>query len=181
MNRWMRRILAVLQVGGGAVGLVFLTMSRPWTRELSRGFWFLLALYVCVFLFAIAAGLLLAEATRRGVRWSAVCQAIQIPTIVSSVLTYRFCFGACVTVGSFGTNWVAEPAIGTTSMLSIGQLVPVSPLMTTPGWGITLVALTAFLYLLRHLRKPSACEAPQKPSGPPERPIAETPGEDDGG
>lgn len=151
MNLWIRRILAVLEIGGGAVGLVVLTMSRPWTREASKGLWLLMALYVCVFLFAIAAGLLLAEGTRRGIRWSALCQALQIPVIVSSALTYRLFFAAHVTVGYFGTRWVVESGIGTTSLASIGQLMPVSPLMTAPGWGINLVALVAFLYLLWRL------------------------------
>jgi hypothetical protein len=146
-----------------------------------QGLWFFIALYVCLFLFTIVAGLLLAEGTRRGVRWSAVCQALQIPVIVSSVLTCRLWLGVHVTVGYFGTQWVVETGIGSASLVSIGRFISVSPLMTAPGWGINLVALIAFLYLLWHLYKPSASDAPHVPSETPSTPVAQTPGEDHGG
>jgi hypothetical protein len=153
MNRWMRRILVVLEVGGGTVGLVLLTLSRPWTREMAKGAWFLVALYVCLFLFTIAAGLLLSEGTRRGIKWSAVCQAIQIPVVISSALTYRFFFTTHLTVGSFGSTWVAEYGFGATFMLAGRQVPSFSPLTAGAGWGVNLIAIVAFLYLLWRLHR----------------------------
>lgn len=167
MNVWIRRILVVLEIGGGAVGLVFLAMSRPWTREAAKGVWFLSVLYVGLFLLTIAAGLLLAEGMRRGIKWSVACQAIQIPVIVSSALTYRFVFASHLTVGYFGSTWVVEPGIGTTAMLSGGPVTAVSPLMTGVGCGVNLVAVVALLYLLWNLRKTPATGAPSEVSGTP--------------
>jgi hypothetical protein len=153
MNAWIRRALVVLEVGGGFTGIVFLTAARPWAREPHGGWWLPFGLYAGLFLFAVMAGVLLAEGTRRGIKWSAICQALQVPVVVSSIVTCRFVCGLQITVGSCAGNWVVEGGIGATSFFSIGQAVSVGPHMSGPGFGINVAAACIFLYLLWQLRK----------------------------
>ncbi|NLZ07665.1 MAG: hypothetical protein GXY19_21040 [Phycisphaerae bacterium] len=156
MNRWMQRIVVVLEIGGGYMGFVMLVLSRPWAREAHSGWWFPFGVYVGLSVFAIAAGVLLAEGTRRGIKWSAICQVLQIPVVVSSILTYRFVCGLQITAGSWGQTWVVESGIGSTSLLVLGQAVPAGKLISAPGCGVNVVAVCVFLYLLWCLRKTPA-------------------------
>ncbi len=162
MNRWMRRIVAILEIGRGATGMVMLLAARPWAREGHSGWWFPFGVYVGLSVFAIAAGVLLAEGTRRGIKWSAVCQAFQIPVVVSSIVTYRFVCGLQITAGLWGRTWVVDSGIGSTSLLVLGQAVPAGKLISAPGYGVNVVAVCVFLYLLCRLWRTPAEQTQSK-------------------
>ena len=72
MHKIVRRILVILQVGGGFAGITFLVLSRPWAREAARGVWPALVVLVSLYSLGILAGVLLAEGQRRGIKLSAV-------------------------------------------------------------------------------------------------------------
>lgn len=162
MSLWVRRIVAVLEIGEGYMGLVLLLVTRPWAREAQRGWWFPFGVYVGLSVFAVVAGVLLAEGTRRGIKWSAICQALQIPVVVSSIVTYRFVFGHQITAGSWGQTWVVENRIGSTSLLVLGQAVPAGKSISAPGFGANVVAVCVFLYLLWRLWRTPAEQTQSK-------------------
>jgi len=99
MNRWIRRVLVVLEVGGGFAGISILLFSRQWNASVPVTVWTLSSLFALLFFFGIVAGLALMEAPKLGITLSAVYQALQTPAISSPVLTYSAFSGLEVRVG----------------------------------------------------------------------------------
>lgn len=94
MNRWIRRILIVLEVGGGFAGLVMILESLQRGANMPAHAVIGFAVFACVFLFGVVSGLALVDRPGIGIVLSAVYQAVQIPIVSSSWVAYRLHSGA---------------------------------------------------------------------------------------
>jgi len=174
VNRWMRRILAVLEIGSGFMGIVALLLAKPWTRGLSPGTFAVSLVFLCLALLGIAGGLLVAETNRLGLWLSLIYQMVQIPIISSAALTYQFLPGIQIIGGRFGDLRTILFQCKSNFTISIGQTPELS------GWGLNLSALFFFLYLAWLLGKRST---PATSSGasvmPTQTSLADSPGRGD--
>lgn len=144
MNVWVRRGISLLEIGGGAVGIV---ATAPFLFQPDRLKIVLGMVALTYYLFGIGAGLLLAESNPKGLVSSKIYQFIQIPLVSSSFIGYSIASGAymCLIVDKTGID--IRGFLGSSLDLSI--LHPDSP------WaiGINLVGLAAFLLLRKSGKK----------------------------
>lgn len=89
---WWLRAIAVLEVAGGVFGLFAVTGGR----STSSGIFLLLG--SVLFIFSIVAGVLLWRGGDRGLKLSAIVQALQIVNLSSPLFTYAFGAGLSVTI-----------------------------------------------------------------------------------
>lgn len=100
MNKWVRHIMIVLEVGGGFTGLSLMLGSLKSAMNMPAHAVIGLSLFACVFLFGIVSGLALANRLRIGIVLSAVYQAVQVPIVSSSSVAYKLFSGAQI-----GLQW----------------------------------------------------------------------------
>ena len=100
MNRWVRRILIVLEIGGGFTGLSLTLASLESAMNMPAHAVVGLGLFACVFLFGIVSGLALADRLGIGIVLSAIYQTLQIPIVSSSSVSYKLFSGVQV-----GLQW----------------------------------------------------------------------------
>ncbi len=141
MNRWMRRIVAVLEIGGGFMGILALLVAKPWAKDFSLGTVITLLVFLCLVLLGLAAGLLVAERREPGLWLSLLYQVVQIPMIVSAAVTYQFLPGIQIVAGRFGDFHGVLFQCQSKFAFFIGRVPDAS------GWGLNLSALFFFLYL----------------------------------
>jgi hypothetical protein len=141
MNRWMRRIVAVLEIGGSFMGILALLLAKPWARGLSPGTMTVLLVFLCLGLLGLAAGLLVAEGRRLGLWLSLLYQMVQIPVIVSAAVTYQFLPGIQIVAGRFGDFHGVLFQCQSRLTFFIGRVPDAS------SCGLNLSALFFFLYL----------------------------------
>jgi len=154
MNRLIKYFLIVTEIGGGFMGLVFLLNKNPMDEGVSLNLRIFSALFACLFVFGIAAGLALTEWPRRGMQMSLIYQILQIPIISSPIFTYVFFSGLRIFAGfKEGSGFV---------LYEFGTSVAVYVMQKDP-WSISinLLALVLSAYLLVKLR-------PKKKAIPPE-------------
>ncbi|MFZ2146513.1 MAG: hypothetical protein WAV28_04765 [Sedimentisphaerales bacterium] len=159
MNKWIKYFLIVLEVGGGFAGISIMFIFQQWNTGTSHYFWWVFSIYVVfLFLFGIVAGLALVEKPQLGAALSAVYQALQIPVISSSLLTYEFFSGLQLGVG------LAKGRLA--FFIEYGARFALQFSMSAAPWsiGVNILALVLFVYLLLLLR-PKAKVA--VPSGEP--------------
>jgi hypothetical protein len=96
MKRWTRRVLGVLQVGGGFAGL--LAIANELGGDAPRG-GLGLALFAALLVFGMAAGVALLEGTRWGRRSSIVFWWLQLPVFSSPTIAYALWSGAMLSIG----------------------------------------------------------------------------------
>ncbi|OHB64791.1 MAG: hypothetical protein A2168_03265 [Planctomycetes bacterium RBG_13_50_24] len=144
MNKSLKIILLILQIGGGLLGLgligrTFLTKQLPQTALIIH------IAFIFVFLFGIVAGVALVRKPKLGFWLSAVFQALQIPIIVIPATAYLLVSGACFNLyrhaGGFGYKFV----FGSHYYFTIHS---------TDSWmaGINVLALVLFILLVREIR-----------------------------
>src|ERR1035441_497813 len=107
MNRWLKRLLLVASIGGGFTGAIIASMQERRTLfDYSVDGVFILA-----FLYGIWAGLKLVEDEREGVIRLFWFYVIQIPIVISPIVSYRFGCGAEVSaiISNHGFSWRADP------------------------------------------------------------------------
>jgi hypothetical protein len=166
MNKWVKRALTALQIGGGLVGLGIITQVLRHVEQTPASL-IIHACFAALFAFGIAAGVLLIIKPRLGAYLSLVFQFIQIPIITTSAAAYAMFSGATFHI-------YAGPAEFGTYLHLGGQyrfwLNPDGPWLV----GVNFIALFFFIYLVRHLwldRTPA--QTPQDSRF--EAPIAEAP------
>jgi len=93
MNKWVKYLLIVLEVGGGFAGIATMFISQQWNMSMPIYAWIGFIFVGFMFLFGIVAGLALIDSPQLGAALSAVYQALQIPVISSPLLTYEFLSG----------------------------------------------------------------------------------------
>jgi hypothetical protein len=155
MNKWIKYLLIVLEVGGGFAGISMMFIFQQWRASTSHYFWWVFSIYVCfLFLFGIVAGLALVERPQVGAALSAVYQSLQIPVISSPLLTYEFLSGF-----QLGVGWTkGSPAF----FVEYGARLALQLSMRTAPWfiGINMLALAFFIYLLLQLRPKAKATEP---------------------
>jgi hypothetical protein len=141
MNKWVRRILVMLEVGGGFMGLSLMLVSLKSATDMPAGAMIGFSLFTCLFLLGIISGLALADKSRIGIVLSAIYQTAQIPIVSSSSVSYKFFSGAQIGL----QWWEAGPRItydwGARSYLGWMHGDPLQI-------GINVLALSLLAYLL---------------------------------
>jgi hypothetical protein len=144
MNKWMKRLLVVFQIGGGFAGLVvgaqYLFMSDASVTSV-----IICLIFSTIFVFGIVTGLVLIENERVGILLSQIFMGIQIPLLSSPIIEYKLISGLGVVV------FFQAAKVGLNSWLGCHYTFY---LFREAPWGIgmNLVALMFFIYLAR-LRK----------------------------
>ena len=140
-------MLIVLEIGGGFCGVNVAvsrilrntsTLESTWTSNIP---------VALVFVLGITAGLALVERSGLGVVLSAVYQALQVPTLWSSLLSYRFYSG--LHIGIAWSQGRVRPWI------EFGSFFGLRLFGYKGTWlvGINLLALVLFVFLLFELRR----------------------------
>jgi len=158
MNRWIRRLLIVLEIGGGFTGLSMTVV--PLTRGVNMPAHAVLGfgVFACVFFFGIVSGLMLVDRSEMGLILSAVYQVVQIPIVSSSWVTYRLFSGVQIAIQWSSGKSAVSLDCGARSFFAWmhGESLQI---------GGNVLALGLFLYLLRELWRREASGAnPQNTS-----------------
>lgn len=142
MHAWIRRLIAILEIGGGFMGFVLMLLSRQWNINKPVYDWILFIFFIFVFLFGIVSGLALLEKPQLGSALSAAYQALQIPVISSPLLTYELFSGLQLGFGWSKGRYVFLYGFGARSILVFWK--------RTAPWliGVNTLALFFFIYLL---------------------------------
>jgi hypothetical protein len=147
MNRWMRRIVAVLEISGAFMGIMALWQAKPWVKDVWSGVltlsltWAMFLVFLCLGLLGIAAGLLVAENRRLGLWLSLLYQAVQIPVILSAAVVYQYLPGLQIVAGHFGDSHSILLQCQSELAFFIGRPPEAS------GCGLSVSALFFFFYL----------------------------------
>lgn len=144
---WLRRTIAVLSLGGGAIGLVAAFSGLLQTLNVLT--WLILAVFAIFYAFGIFAGVLLLE-RREGAFFAAkIYWGLQIPALSAAGLSYMLSSGFHLTVWydwsrvKLGANFL----FGSYCRLAFGQ----DPQST--GIGINLFAVAVFFVLVFYARR----------------------------
>ncbi len=144
MNRWIKWLLSVLQIGGGFLGFTLILQSIV-SIEMTPILAVLNVFFSLIFIFGIVAGLVLNENDKLGIQLSLIYQGIQILIISSPFIVYSFSSGFLVSVSVQSAEFGSSFRIGSHYYL---YLFDGSPW----GIGVNLVALLLFIYLLLKIR-----------------------------
>ena len=143
MNKLLRMIVMLVQIGGGLlgaglIGLSFLKEQLTQTAMIFHG------VFAFVFLFGIVAGLVLIVKPRLGLVFSAIFQAVQIPVFIKSGIAYAMSSGACVNLYKHASGWGFNFFFGSRYSLSLDSGQP---------WliGVNIVALALFVFLVKEI------------------------------
>lgn len=146
MDRWIKRLIAVLEIGGGFMGITIMLLSHRWNMNVPVHVWILFVWFTFLFLFGIVSGLALLEKPQLGSALSAVYQAFQIPIVSSPLVTYELLSGL-----QLGFGWLyGRPAV----VFEFGARSTLVFWKHTDQWliGINMLALFFLVYLLFQLR-----------------------------
>jgi len=141
MNKWIKWLLLLFQIGGGAFGLALVAKQLLSTEQTGISL-ILHIVFTLVFLFGIAAGVALVKKPNLGLLMSLVYQGIQIPIIISPVVAYRMFSGATFFVYGGQTGFGAYLFFGGHYLFWLNGSEP---------WlvGINFIALALFIFLFR--------------------------------
>ena len=163
MSKAPRRLISSLEVAGGFFGLLFLAKQLPGLR-LDIYVILLAPIAISIFLLSFIAGVLLWRDHRAGRMASIIVQTIQLPKVVSPLLTFLF---------SFGLDFYPYIQINEGRVLHTGVDFKISSFYNlylnrigTPfAVGISIPAIFLLIVLLRH--KPGSTRAKPVPPPPP--------------
>jgi len=155
MNKSLKTIVLIIQIGGGLLGLGLIGRSIL-TEQLTQTAVIIHIAFIFVFLFGIAAGVALIKRRKLGLWLSAVFQAIQIPIFIGSAAAYALVSGACLNLYRHATGFGFNFLFGSRYYFAIHS---------NESWmvGINAIALVLFILLVREIRFHAAvakiCEA----------------------
>ncbi len=143
MNRNHRRVLGVLSIGGGFLG-VAIGLSK---FAVVSGFfnYIFILVFVGFYIFGIVSGVLLIESdSYQAIKWSSLYWLIQVPIVMSPLLGYQFASGLILNV------WLAT-AGGSGWYFSLGSAFGYSMFESFQPWsiGVNIVALLVTVYLYK--------------------------------
>jgi hypothetical protein len=146
MNKWMKRLLVVFQIGGSFAGLV-INLQYLVARDVPVSSAILGLIFTAIFVFGIIAGVALIENERAGIVLSRIFQGMQIPFLSSGIIVYKFSCG----LGFYLIR--LEMGMGHDHWFGFGCHYALHLFRESP-WaiGVNVVALVFFIYLVR-LRK----------------------------
>ena len=144
MNKWLKFFLLLSQIGGGLLGIgiigrVFLAGNLTPIVVIVN------AAFVIVFSFGILAGVALIKKPRLGLILSLIFQGIQIPIIITPVVSYILSSGMFLNVYWHETGWGTNFAfLGSRCYFYVNSGEP---------WcaGVNIVALVLFVFLIREI------------------------------
>ena len=139
------RVIATLQIAGSsAAALVMLpTMMENPPNLISIP---VLMVMYAIFALGFISGIWLWNGETRGHKYSILTQALQVPIIFSTLVTYKFIFGFGAYFVLVGGPFDLQFQIGSFSML---YLFPGNP---SPFLGVNIFALIAMSHLITQLR-----------------------------
>jgi len=162
MNAWFRRLLLILTIGGGFVGVA---VTIQFFLHANTVIAYILALaFLGLYGYGIFVGFKLSEGSAP-LRHLRLYFALQVPLISSPFITYRFCSGLQATVAIIqpGLRWGWDWRLGSEWQFVIHSSAPW-------GVGINLVALAiVFLLNSRLAVAPKMSRALTQPSAPANR------------
>lgn len=110
MNKWLKIFLVIVQIGGGLLGIGII--GRVLLGEnLKPVEMIIAAAFVILFAFGIMAGAALIWKPKLGLILSLIFQGIQIPIIITPVVSYILSSGVYVNVFWHETGWGTEYAL----------------------------------------------------------------------
>ena len=144
MNKWLKIILLIVQIGGGLLG--FYVIGRVFLTEKMTPIQVLIcATFAIVFAFGILAGIALIKKPRLGLILSLIFQAIQIPIIITPVVSYILSSGVYVNYLWHETGWKVEYALlGSRFYFYLNSNEPRCT-------GVNILALVLFVFLIREI------------------------------
>ena len=161
MSRASRRLISGLEVVGGVFGVFTFAKHLPGYR-LDAYLLLLAPIVIGIFLMSLIAGVLLWRNHRAGRMASIIVQVIQLPKIVSPLLTFLFSFGLdCYPYLQVNKGRVLHAGVG----FKLGAFYNLY--LNNPGIpfsvGISIPAIVFLIVLLRH----KAAGTREKPMPPP--------------
>ena len=147
MNRFLKIIVSLIQIGGGLVGIGLIGRSLL-TEKLPDSTAIIHIAFICVFLFGILAGLALIKKPKLGLLMSTLFQAMQIPIFIGSTAAYSLFSGACFNLYRHKTGFGFNFLFGSRYYFSIGSSE--SSLV-----GANILALVLFILLVREICRES--------------------------
>jgi len=146
MNKFIVYLLVILEVGGGFMGFSVILAFQPWSKNMNAFQWSACIGACFLFIFGIIAGLALIKESRYGIVSSAIYQVFQVPFILSNVISYNVLSGVKLVVGVLGGMPYVTIDIGARSTIIFNRQTD------SWGFGINLIALILFVYLISQLR-----------------------------
>lgn len=143
MNRVLKTIISLIQIGGGLMGISLIGQSLL-SNRLTNSTVIINIAFIVVFLFSILAGAALLINSKSGLLMSAVLQAIQIPIYKGSMLAYSLFSGACLKIYWHKTGYGFNFMFGSSYHFSIGK-------SNTWMMGVNILALVLFFLLLKEI------------------------------
>ena len=144
MNKLLKIIVSLVQIGGGLFGLGLIGRSflRDQLTQIAVTFH---VIFILVFSFGIIAGLALIVKPRLGLVLSAIFQAIQIPVVTGPSIVYILFSGACFNLYKHASGWGFKFLFGSHYSLYFNSGQP---------WlvGINFFALALFVLLIMEIR-----------------------------
>ena len=141
MNKLLKSVVLLAQIGGGLVGLGLI--GRAFLTEQPNKITMIIhAAFILVFSFGIVAGVVLIKKPKLGLLLSAAFQAMQIPLAIGPTVSYALFSGACFNVYKHATGWGFSFLFGSRYYFCLNGGEP---------WlaGINIVALVLFILLVR--------------------------------
>jgi len=165
MNKSLKIILLIIQIGGGLLGLGLIGRSIL-TEQLTQTAVIIHIAFIFVFLFGIAAGVVLIKRLKLGLWMSAVFQAMQIPILIVPAAAYAMVSGACLNLYRHATGFGFNFLFGSRYYFAIHS---------NESWmvGINAIALVLFILLVREIRFEAVFTKTCKPQPGMDRPSQE--------
>jgi hypothetical protein len=165
MNKSLKTIVLIIQVGGGLLGLGLIGRSIL-TEQLTQTTVIIHIAFIFVFLFGIAAGVALIKKLKLGLWLSAVFQAMQIPIVIMSTAAYALFSGACLNLYRHATGFGFNFLFGSRYYFAIHN---------NESWmvGVNAIALVLFILLVREIRFQAAVAKICRPQPSMDRPSQE--------
>lgn len=144
------RILALLLIVGGIVGVLIAGLMVYQFLQAHWIYLLLIAAFIALFLWSALTGLRLWRGEQRGLKWATTLFAMQIPVLTVPGLEYEFYTGLAVKL--MGGN------VESGFLLAMGASGSFYLDTTINDWvyGINLLALVAVIYLVLHRRTSEA-------------------------
>ena len=154
MNRWLKGLVLLLQIGGGVCGF-FLIGRSLLAGDVTRAAMIIHAAFMIIFAFGILAGVALMRKPKLGLILSVIYQGIQIPIIILPAAAFTMFSGASFNVYWHEAGWGTNLLFGGKYYFYINSGEP---------WcaGVNVLALILFVLLIRETwmgpRSPEASE-----------------------
>jgi len=143
MNKLLKTIVSLIQIGGGLVGIGLIGQTLL-SDQLPNSTVIIHIAFILVFLFGIFAGLALIKKPKLGLLLSTIFQAMQIPIFKGSMAAYSLFSGACLNAYRHKTGFGFNFLFGSSYRFSIGN---------GGSWliGVNFLALVLFILLVREI------------------------------